>query len=67
MNFDELLAQLGDQWQGIKLYSVENREMMTHETVITYFFNLDDAIQEAEHQWSLRIRQTTTRRRPRQE
>ena len=38
MNFEELLTALGDTYENTTVYSVEDREMTTHETAIVYFF-----------------------------
>ena len=37
MNFEELLAQLGIQYEDVILYSVEDRDMTNHETAIQYY------------------------------
>ena len=36
MNFEELLAQLGIQYEDVILYSVEDRDMTNDETAIQY-------------------------------
>lgn len=51
MNFEELLAALGNSYEGVTVYSVEDREMTTHETEIRYFFDEAPAIQYAEQLW----------------
>ena len=52
MNFEELLAKLGDTYEGVTVYSVEDREMTTHETAIVYYFNEAEAIRYAESLWA---------------
>ena len=52
MNFEELLAKLGDAYEGTVVYSVENREMMTHETEIVYYFDEAEALRYAESLWA---------------
>ncbi|MBQ2860138.1 MAG: hypothetical protein IJE80_03140, partial [Peptococcaceae bacterium] len=52
MNFDELLAVLGTAYENVTVYSVEDREMTTHETAIVYFFEEDKALQYAESIWA---------------
>ena len=52
MNFEELLAKLGDAYDGTVVYSVENREMMTHETEIVYYFDEAEALRYAENLWA---------------
>ena len=44
MNFEELLAKLGDAYEGVTVYSVEDREMTTHETAIVYYFDENEKI-----------------------
>ena len=51
MNFEELLAKLGEQYEGVTVYSVEDREMTTHETAIVYYFDEAEAIRYAEQLW----------------
>ena len=52
MNFEELLAKLGDAYEGVTVYSVEDREMTTHETAIVYYFDEDEALRYAESLWA---------------
>ena len=52
MNFEELLAKLGDTYEGVTVYSVEAREMTTHETAIVYFFDDTEALRYAESLWA---------------
>ncbi|MBQ2995003.1 MAG: hypothetical protein IJD56_05840 [Peptococcaceae bacterium] len=52
MNFDELLAVLGNAYENVTVYSVEDREMTTHETAIVYFFEEDNALHYAESIWA---------------
>lgn len=52
MTFEELLAQLGEQYADVTLYSVEDRDMTNHETTIVYFMEKDEAIACAEHIWA---------------
>ena len=52
MNFEELLAKLGDNYEGVTVYSVEDREMTTHETAIVYFFDEAEALRYAENLWA---------------
>ena len=52
MNFEELLAKLGDNYEGVTVYSVEDREMTTHETAIVYFFDEAEAMRYAESLWA---------------
>ncbi len=52
MNFEELLAKLGDTYEGVTVYSVEDREMTTHETAIVYFFDDTEALRYAESLWA---------------
>jgi len=52
MNFEELLTALGDAYDGATVYSVEDREMTTHETVIVYFFDEKEALHYAEQLWA---------------
>lgn len=51
MNFEELLAHLGEQYAGVELYSVEDRDMTDHETTIQYFMKKEEAIAHAEQIW----------------
>ena len=52
MNFEELLAKLGDAYEGVTVYSVEDREMTTHETAIVYYFDEYEALRYAESLWA---------------
>mgnify|MGYP006967237418 FL=1 len=52
MNFEELLAKLGDAYEGVTVYSVEDREMTTHETAIVYYFDENEALRYAESLWA---------------
>lgn len=52
MNFEELLRTLGDAYEGVTVYSVESREMTTHETTIVYYFEAAEAMQHAETLWA---------------
>lgn len=52
MNFEELLAQLGTQYEDVILYSVEDRDMTNHETAIQYYLEKDEAIACAESIWA---------------
>ena len=52
MNFEELLAKLGDACEGVTVYSVEDREMTTHETAIVYYFEENEALRYAESLWA---------------
>ena len=49
MNFEELLLKLQGQKQTV--YSVENRNMLDHETDIAYYLTADEAIAAAEAVW----------------
>lgn len=51
MDFETLLARLGDQYADVELYSVEDRDMTDHETTIQYYFQKEDAIARAEQIW----------------
>lgn len=51
MNFEELLAHLGENYAGVELYSVEDRDMTDHETTIQYFMKKEEAIARAEQIW----------------
>ena len=52
MNFEELLAKLGDAYEGVTVYSVEDREMTTHKTAIVYYFDENEALRYAESLWA---------------
>ena len=52
MNFEELLAKLGTQYEDVVLYSVEDRDMTNHETAIQYYLEKDEAIAYAESIWA---------------
>lgn len=52
MDFEALLALLGDQYQGVTLYSVEDRDMTDHETAILYYQDKAEAIAKAEEIWN---------------
>ena len=52
MNFEQLLEALGPSYEGVTVYSVENRAMTTHETDIVYFFEKTPAIAHAEAIWA---------------
>ena len=52
MNFEELLTALGDTYEDATVYSVEDREMTTHETAIVYFFDEKEALGYAEKLWA---------------
>lgn len=52
MYFEDLLNQLSDTYEGVPVYSVESREMTTHETVIVYFFDEQEALRYAEQLWA---------------
>ena len=52
MNFEELLAKLGDAYEGVTVYSVEDREMTTPETAIVYYFDENEALRYAESLWA---------------
>ncbi len=51
MRFDELLHTLGENYENIAVYSVEDREMTTHETAIMYFLKENEALRYAETLW----------------
>ena len=51
MDFEALLAMLGDHYTGVTLYSVEDRDMTDHETAILYYQEKADAIAKAEEIW----------------
>ncbi|MBQ2449323.1 MAG: hypothetical protein II270_04735, partial [Peptococcaceae bacterium] len=51
MDFESVLAMLGDNYKGVELFTVENRDMTDHETTIVYYQNKEDAIQDAEALW----------------
>ncbi len=51
MDFEALLALLGENYAGVTLYSVENRDMTDHETEILYYQEKEDAIAKAEEIW----------------
>lgn len=52
MKFDVLLAKLQDRYPDTIVYSVENRNMLNHETAIEYFLNEYEAIALAETLWN---------------
>ena len=52
MKFPQLLAQLGEAIAGEQVYSVENRNMLNHETETEYFLERSQAIALAEQLWS---------------
>lgn len=52
MNFEALLNSLGDSYEDVTVYSVEDREMTTHETAILYFLDAFDALRYAESLWA---------------
>lgn len=51
MNFEELIAFLGDDYKNAEIFSCEDRDMTDHETEIKYFMNLDEAIELACKMW----------------
>lgn len=51
MSFETLLSTLGSAWENVPVYSVEIREMTTHETGMAYYLNEADALQHAETVW----------------
>ena len=51
MDFESVLAMLGDNYKGVELFTVENRDMTDHETTIVYYQNKEDAIRDAEALW----------------
>ncbi|MBE6112820.1 MAG: hypothetical protein E7195_07410 [Peptococcaceae bacterium] len=52
MDFESVLAMLGDNYAGVQLYTVENRDMTDHETTIVYYQNKEEAIADAEKLWA---------------
>ena len=48
MDFETVLSMLGENYAGVQLYTVENRDMTDHETTIVYYQNKEDAIADAE-------------------
>lgn len=52
MEFEEILADLGENFAGVAVYSVENRDMTDHETEISFFYTREEAIALAEQIWS---------------
>lgn len=52
MNFEALLAELGSFWNETTVYSVEMREMTTHETNMAYYLHESDALRDAEALWA---------------
>lgn len=52
MNFEALLSTLGAKYEDVTVYSVEDREMTTHETTIFYFFDEKEALHYAETLWA---------------
>lgn len=52
MRFEELLAVLGNDWEAITVYSVENRAMTTHETSMVYYLEEAEALHHAEALWA---------------
>ena len=51
MDFEQLLAQLGDGYAGVAVYSVEDRDMTDHETTLQYYLQKEEAIARAEQIW----------------
>ena len=51
MDFETVLAELGANYAGVTLYSVENRDMTDHETEIQYYYSKEEAIDRAEQLW----------------
>ena len=51
MDFETVLAELGANYAGVSLYSVENRDMTDHETEIQYYDSKEEAIARAEQLW----------------
>ena len=51
MDFETVLSMLGENYAGVQLYTVENRDMTDHETTIIYYQNKEDAIADAEKLW----------------
>lgn len=51
MDFEALLEMLGENYAGVTLYSVEERDMTDHETAILYYQEKADAIAKAEEIW----------------
>lgn len=51
MDFAELIAHLGEAGQERAVYSVEDRNMLDHETEKQYFLNEQEAIAVAEALW----------------
>ena len=51
MDFETLLTLLGENYAGVNVYSVENRDMTNHETEMTYYQQREDAIAVAEKLW----------------
>ncbi len=52
MDFEQVLAQLGDQYAGVTVYSVEDRDMTDHETALQYYLQREEAIARAEQIWA---------------
>ena len=52
MIFENLLEYLGNAYEGVTVYSVEAREMTTHETSIVYYLEENEAIAYAEQLWA---------------
>lgn len=52
MDFEQLLAYLGDHYAGVALYSVEDRDMTDHETTLQYYLQKEEAIARAEQIWA---------------
>lgn len=44
MDFEQVLAYLGEHYAGVTLYSVENRDMTDHETTLQYYLQKEEAI-----------------------
>lgn len=51
MDFEQVLAYLGEHYAGVTLYSVENRDMTDHETTLQYYLQKEEAIARAEQIW----------------
>ena len=53
MNFPELLNRINDlSLEQPEIYSVENRNMLNHETEVEYYLERDTALRQAEQVWS---------------
>lgn len=51
MDFEQLLAYLGENYAGVTLYSVEDRDMTDHETTLQYYLQKEEALARAEQIW----------------